>query len=283
MSDDLVLEADTARLVVSATDGGRMRSLVVHGQELLVTTGYGPIMWGCYPFAPFAGRIRDGRFTFEGRDVELPLNLPPHAIHGTVFLRAWTVDGPDRMSVDLAPSWPFAGRVTQWFRLHDDGLDVRLRLDATDRMPVTLGWHPWFRRELIGTASRPSAGGRPVELRFRPGRMYERGPDSLPTGRLVPPKPRPWDDCFVDVDGRPLLTWPDALTLQLSTSADHWVVYDEPDYALCVEPQTAPPDDVHLGPRTIVPAGGSVEATMTWRWWPAGQAPSPDLDPSVVA
>ena len=42
--------------------------------------GYGPIRWGAYPMAPWAGRIRDGRFTFRGRDVRLPLNLPPHAI-----------------------------------------------------------------------------------------------------------------------------------------------------------------------------------------------------------
>lgn len=281
MSDDLVLEADAARLVVSATDGGRMRSLVVRGQELLVTTGYGPIMWGCYPFAPFAGRIRDGRFTFEGRDVALPMNLPPNAIHGTVFERTWTIEGPDVLSSELGAPWPFAGRVTQWFTLRDDGLDVRLRLDARDRMPVVLGWHPWFRRQLIGTADHPSPAGAPLELRFEPGQMYERGADGLPTGRLVLPKPRPWDDCFVDVATPPRLTWPGALILELSSSADHWVVYDELDHALCVEPQTGPPDDVHLGPRTVVAAGGSVEATMAWRWWTPSQPRSSADDASA--
>jgi aldose 1-epimerase len=283
MTDDLVFEAHGARLVVGATDGGRMRSLVVRGQELLLTTGYGPIMWGCYPFAPFAGRIRDGRFTFEGRDVELPLNMPPNAIHGTVFESAWTIEGPDCLSMELGPPWPFAGRVTQWFALRDDGLEVRLRLDASDRMPVVLGWHPWFRRQLIGTEDRPSPAGAPVELRFEPGRMYERGPDGLPTGRLVPPKPRPWDDCFVDVKRPPRLTWPGALNLELSSPADHWVVYDELDHALCVEPQTGPPDDVHLGPRTVVAAGSSVETAMSWRWWTPGHPSSPADVPALPA
>ena len=90
MSDGrLVLASGPARLSVSPADGGRFSSLVVDGHELLVTEGYGPIRWGCYPMVPFAGRIREGRFTFRGRAVELPRNLPPHAIHGTVFERPW--------------------------------------------------------------------------------------------------------------------------------------------------------------------------------------------------
>lgn len=273
-TEDLVLEAADARLVVSAADGGRMRSLVIRGQEVLVTSGFGSIMRGCYPFAPFAGRIREGRFSFGGRDVQLPRNLPPNAIHGTVFERAWRVDGPDRMSVDLGPDWPFKGRASQDFAVHGDGLDVRLRVDATDAMPVALGWHPWFRRRLSGSQAEPLPAGDPVELRFEPGQMYERGADGLPTGRLVAPTPRPWDDCFVDLHSRPRLTWADTLTLELASSADHWVVYDKLDDALCVEPQTAPPDDVNLGPRTVVAAGDSFETTMSWRWWPAGQRPS---------
>jgi aldose 1-epimerase len=280
MSDDLVLEADGVRLVVSATDGGRMRSLVVRDQELLVTTGFGPIMWGCYPFAPFAGRIRDGRFSFEGGTVELPPNLPPNAIHGTVFEQPWTIEGPGRMAIELGSPWPFRGRVTQWFSLHADGLEVRLRLKATDRMPAVLGWHPWFRRRLTGTPDRPMPAGDPAQLEFEPGQMYERDPDGLPTGRLVPPKPRPWDDCFTEVVGPPRLTWAGSLSLELSSSADHWVVYDELDHALCVEPQTGPPDDVNLGPRNVVAADESIETTMAWRW-ASVQVASADADRST--
>lgn len=276
MTNELVLDAPGARLVVSAVDGGRMCSLVVRGQELLVPTGGGTLDWGCYPMVPFAGRIRDGRFSFEGHTVQLPRNLPPNAIHGTVLERTWRVAGPEAMSVDLGPAWPFAGRVTQTFALREDGLDVRLRLEAHERMPVTLGWHPWFRRRL-------GPGGPLVELRFEPGRMFERGPDGLPTGRLVAPSPRPWDDCFIEVRTRPRLIWPGAISLELSSSADHWVVYDEPEHAICVEPQTAQPDDVNLGPRTVVTAGASFEATMAWRWWTAGQADGSQESPDATA
>ena len=51
--------------------------------------------------APFAGRIRRGRFAFRGRDYELPLNMAPHAIHGVVFDRPWDVVSADTISVRL--------------------------------------------------------------------------------------------------------------------------------------------------------------------------------------
>lgn len=272
-TDGFVLEAGAARLTVDAVAGGRISSLVVDGHELIVTEGFGHIRWGCYPMVPFAGRIRDGRFTFEGRDVQLPLNLPPHAIHGTVFERAWTVLGPDSLSIDLGPVWPFAGRAHQRFRLLADRLEVELSLDADEPMPGSIGWHPWFRRTLTGTAQHPSPASAPVDLHLDAERMYLRGPDGLPTGEMTAPGPRPWDDCFTGLRSAPRLTWPGVLALELRSSADHWVVYDEPVDAVCVEPQTAPPDFPHIAPSTVLP-GTPLRATMEWRWWPI--APAPD-------
>ena len=120
------------------------------------------------------------------------------------------------MTIDLGPGWPFArAGAASASRSRDDGLRVELTLDADEPMPVVVGWHPWFRR--------------PVELEIAPARAYERGPDGLPTGRLVDPRPRPWDDCVIELAGPPRLTWPHGLSLEITSSADHWVVYDETD------------------------------------------------------
>ena len=264
--DDLILDAGDARLVISTSEGGRIRSLVVNGHELIVTEGDGSIRWGCYPMAPWAGRIRDGRFRFHDRAVQLPRNMAPHAIHGTVFERPWTVVGPDTLAIDLGPDWPFAGRVHQRFALHPGGLEAELVLEADEPMPGAVGWHPWFRRVLAGTTERPLAPSPPVELRFHAERMYVRGEDGLPTGALTIPGPHPWDDCFTGVHSAPRLTWADVLGLELRSSADHWVVYDEPVAAICVEPQTAPPDFPNIAPSTVEP-GQPLRATMAWRWW----------------
>lgn len=262
MSDEvLVLERPGARLVVDPRQGARLASVTVDGIELLVTEGFGPVMWGSYPMAPWAGRIRDARFDFRGRAVELRPNDPPHALHGTVFDRPWTVTGPDSLAIDLGPGWPFAGRVAQSFALREDGLTVTMRLEAEDAMPAVVGWHPWFRRTLkVGdTTSAPSRLDLPART------MYLRGESGIADGRLAPPTPGPWDDCFTDLAGPPVLTWPDVLELDLTSSCDHWVVYDQLDHAICVEPQSGPPDFVRIRP-AVVEAGDALEAWMSWRW-----------------
>jgi len=274
MSEDLlVLGAGDTRLTISPNLGGRFTSLVVDGHELLVTAGYGPIRWGCYPMAPFAGRIRDGRFRFRDRDVQLPLNLPPHAIHGTVFERPWTVTGPGALSIDLGPTWPFPGRVSQQVELTEIGLEATLTLHADEPMPVAMGWHPWFRRHLAGTPERPTAPSAGVELAFDAADMLVRGPDALPTGALSPPGPHPWDDCFTGLRAAPRVTWPGHLELELTSTADYWVVYDEPVEGICVEPQTAPPDFVNLATAVgreppFAAAGRPATVSMVWRWRP---------------
>jgi aldose 1-epimerase len=263
--DLLVLESGDARLEISPAAGGRMASFVVGGSELLARTGSGPFYWGCYPMVPFAGRIRDGTFDFDGRRVTLPRNMPPHAIHGTVLDRPWTVVDAGTLSIDLGPAWPFAGRVTQRFDLEDDELRVSLTLEADEPMPGAVGWHPWFPRRLTGSTARPASASEPAALAFDAARMLVRDPDGIPTGELVEPTPRPWDDCFTGLRSAPTLTWPGVLSLELTSSCDYWVVYDEPAETICVEPQSSPPDFVHLDPVLVTP-GRPLPETMTWRW-----------------
>jgi aldose 1-epimerase len=96
--------------------------------------------------------------------------------------------------------------------------------------------------------------------------MYKRDREGIPTGELVPVGPHPWDDCFTRL-GEPavVLRWPGAIMLTLDTSCSCLVVYDEPEHAICVEPQTGPPDAFNLSPRVVRP-GEPLVATATWSW-----------------
>ena len=263
--DLLVLESGDARLEIDPAAGGRMASFVVDGSELLARTGSGPIYWGCYPMVPYPGRIRDGTFEFQGRRVELPRNLPPHAIHGTVLDRPWTVADARTLWIDLGPAWPFAGRVTQRFELETNELRASLTLEADEPMPGAVGWHPWFPRRLTGTAAWPVAPSSPAELRFDAARMFVRDATGIPTGELIAPTAGPWDDCFTGLRSAPTMTWPGLLNLELASSCDYWVVYDQPADTICIEPQSSPPDFVHIDPFVVTP-GRPLAATMTWRW-----------------
>jgi hypothetical protein len=105
-----------------------------------------------------------------------------------------------------------------------------------------------------------------VDLDFDPHHWWERGTDGLPTGLRTPVPPRPWDDCFGGVAEPPVLTWPGGPSVTLSAATDTWVVFDERDHAVCVEPQTAPPDAFNLDLATVLPPGATAGLALTLGW-----------------
>jgi aldose 1-epimerase len=248
-------------------DGGRLASLVIDGREILVTDDLHPFAWGSFPMVPFAGRLRNGSFTFGGRTWQLPRNSPPHAIHGLVAESDWRVDGPATIDLALGEPWPFSGRVVQRFELAPGVLTCRLELHADEPMPAIIGWHPWFaRRPVTATAEaadRPAAG--PLELDFRAERMYAKDDDGIPTGELVAAPAGPWDDCFTRPVRPPALRWPGYLELAIESDCPAWVVYDRPPHAVCVEPQTGPPNALNSEPEIVMPRYPLVRE-MRWRW-----------------
>jgi len=83
---------------------------------------------------------------------------------------------------------------------------------------------------------------------------------------VVAAPPGPWDDCFVDVRWPVTLTWPDVLRLRVSSDAGYAVVFDAKPAAVCVEPQTAPPNAAELGRAATVEPGSPLALTMRWDW-----------------
>ena len=254
----LDLRAGDVRVIVRPEQGGRLGSVTIGGRELLVT-GHpiGVVRWGSYPMAPWAGRIRGGRFSFNGVTHQLPLAAPPHALHGVVLDRPWQVVGPDTISIEMDERWPYRGRVSQRFSVTEDGLDVAMTLEADEPQPAVIGWHPWFRRAL-------EPGGAPVTLALDAAEMLVRDAQGMPSGERTTPPDGPWDDCFTGLRSDPVLAWP-GLRLTLSSTCVWWVVYTEPDYAVCVEPQSGPPDAANSTPEVVEP-GAPLTHTMRWRW-----------------
>lgn len=219
------------------------------------------MLWGAFPMVPWVGRIRNGRFRFEGRDRRLPINHRDgdgperaHAIHGLVFDRPVTTTSatPDSWSGSIALEWEFGGTVTHTVAVSGNRVVSTLQVEATTvgPFPVEVGWHPWFRK--------------PDRLDFSPTAMYERDEFGLPTGRLVEPSPGPWDDCFVNTETIVLhYDRPAAPAVTVASDCDHVVVYDQPGDATCVEPQSGPPDAFNLQPHVAAP---DLARTMTLSW-----------------
>src|SRR5690606_35989778 len=95
---------------VAPQAGGRIAQIHVDGQAQLVGHGEhgatAAIAWGSYPMLPWCGRIRDGRFMFDGQAHALPANLGPHAIHGVGFLLPWPVESASAREVELSLALP---------------------------------------------------------------------------------------------------------------------------------------------------------------------------------
>jgi len=256
----IILSTATSRCAVDDEHGARLASLQLGGHEVLVTgTGaHDPLRWGCYPMVPWAGRIRDARVHLDDTDhfVTGVGSSGPHPLHGSVADRRWTATTAGttrvRCQTDLGDRWPVAGSVLHEITLEPDAVTCTLGLTAGDRgFPAQVGWHPWF----------PSTWTRHLGFRAR----YRRDAAILPTGHLdpvadAPLDASPLDDCFVGPRWAPRLLHADGTELAITSDCTCWVVYDEPGHAVCIEPQSGPPDGVNLEPAPL-PAG----ATML-RW-----------------
>jgi len=106
-----------------------------------------------FPLVPYVNRIRDGRFTFRGREVRIAPNMPgdPSPLHGQGWLSPWSVEEADERRASLsfrhqAGEWPWAYEVRQEFALDEQGLTVTLTCRNIDQqpMPCGLGQHPYF-------------------------------------------------------------------------------------------------------------------------------------------
>ena len=237
---------DSAALI-DDTCGGRLASLKVRGRELIVgaESAESDFGWGSYPMVPFAGRVRNGRFSFQGKDYQLAKRMPPHAIHGTVDDTVWEVIANDEksttMRTELGPQWPFAGAIAHKVEIEPKKIRFELEVTAAAPMPAQVGWHPWF----VNPAS--------VKTQFTEWLPRDgEGMPSAPTRVGLPVAGSPVDDCFfhrsseveIEVVG---------LTLMLRSDCSHWVVYNEDQRGLCVEPQSGPPNEFEANPLVLEP------------------------------
>jgi aldose 1-epimerase len=265
--DPVVLRHAGFEAVISPHVGGSIarltRRTAAGAVELLRPTdgvalsGGGPNDFGCFPLVPFSNRVAAGRFRFQGRTVELPLNRPgcPHAIHGHAWESPWTVEGRSDGSLRLAyrhaaDQWPWSYRATQIFTLGEHGLTVDLELvnEGDGPMPAGIGLHPYFPKPPgtvltagVRTVWLTDAGMLPVQRACPPPEW------DFPTGRVM-------DDCVIDNgfagwDGRAVVAWPDGrgrLVLEAEGPFGHLVVYAPRggDF-VCVEPVTHMTDAVN--------------------------------------
>ncbi len=288
----IALRRGRTRATVVPAAGGRLQQLEINDGAVWLSLLHtaptpealvdDPLHLGCFPMAPWPARIDGGRFVWDRRLWSVPVNDPPHALHGRVAFAPWRIDDVSSdtctLSIELDRGWPFAGSVVQRIRVVERGIDLQLEVRAArgSRFPAGAGWHPWFRRDV-------RADGH-VRVRVDSSDVYETD-GMIPTGWLLHARnehdlrdgpllgDRRLDACYQHPRGPLTITWGDvALTMLSSPNVTHAVVFT-PEHAVCVEPQTCAPDAFNLAAQGIGGAGMAIVtpsrplvATTSWRW-----------------
>ncbi len=253
-------------LLIDPVRGARAVSWSYAGHELLARHGDDPVEYGMYPMAPWAGRVRGNVVDGPDGPVVLPLSYAEWALHGTALAAPMEVEEATdtrlRASVPTPSWWPWPARVEVTWTIGAHEVTTELAVSSeVAGCPVVLGWHPWFHRQL-------DAGG-PLTWGFDASAQAQRGADHLPTGAYVDVdlQAGPFDDAFVVPSRQAVMEWPEALRLDINSSADWFVVYDELPSFVCFEPQSGPPDGLrHDSVRPVETAGPGRPVRLTTQW-----------------
>lgn len=268
--DAITLRVGEHAIAIDPSAGARLSSWRAGDLEVLDRYSSAPVNWGMYPMAPWAGRVRDNTVRAADVAATLPVTHEPWALHGTVLAAAATIDdirhGSDAASARVSfanhPGWPWPIRVVVEYLLTAAELTTVIEVQAEESSPAVVGWHPWFRRQL-------ERGG-PARWSLPAVAQAERGADALPTGRLLAydPDAGPFDDAFHVPTGRAEIEWPGALRIDVAWDGQWCVVFDELPPALCIEPQSGPPNGVNDGLGQPIPQaepGQPHRMVTTWR------------------
>ena len=224
---------------------------------------------------PFPNRIRDGRYSWDSRDFEIPLSPDrPNAIHGFALDTPWRViertenlvvgewqlsrDDPERAS-----AWPTDCLIQVAYELSGTTLHSRIRVRNPDTKPMPWGFgtHAYFCLPLgdDGSVDR-------CLIEAPVGKQWELE-DFLPTGKLVPipagkdvsqgryVRSATFDDVLTDVtpqaDHIACTIMDEQSGLEVIQACDprfrEIVVYTPPDRdAVCMEPYTCVTDAINL-------------------------------------
>ncbi|MFK7852635.1 MAG: hypothetical protein AB8B79_00920 [Granulosicoccus sp.] len=244
-----------------------------------------PLAAASFHMLPYSNRIRDGRFTFEGQDIQLD-EAAKHAIHGALRKLPWKIveQTSDTLICETQSSdhtklnwpWSIAARIEQ--RVEGNSLvsTIKLTNQSDSSMPAGFGWHPYFVRQVNGSDATLTL---PVE-----GVFPDAAGDCLPDGAAIDlpasldfRKPRLLDAdqridcCLSGLSGQCVINWTDGgikLVMSASENCRYLVLFnpDMPHFA--VEPVTNANDGFNLSSKGIesgvqvLTPGATLESTM---------------------
>ena len=135
---------------------------------------------------PWVNRVRNGNYSFKGKNYQLPINEPAlgNAIHGLLARVPFTLVQKTESSVTFEhayqgaePTYPFPFTFRYTYTLAEEGgLEITFMAQNTGStsMPFACGWHPYF--------SFPDTKAADLSIKFHPTSRF------LSDSQLIPLK-----------------------------------------------------------------------------------------------
>jgi aldose 1-epimerase len=275
----LQMSAGDLRVAITPEAGGSIASFRTAGQGeraidwLRPATDEGlaarnPLSMSSFPLVPFCNRIRNGRASFEGREIRFPPNHPaeksPHPLHGIGWLQPWHVAsaGSDEVRLVLrvaaSTAWPWSFSSTLRYQLTASQLQVEIAITNEDTvaMPAGIGHHPYFPWTPGTRITSPCEAMWKADAEVMPTSLEETDAVRKLRGG-VPVRELELDNNFTGWRHSTLVEWPasDAgpqrsLVMEAQPPLDFFVLYcpHEYDY-FCAEPVSQCTDWLNLMPR----------------------------------
>ena len=279
----------------STTVGGQLVD-VIEADDDFALGNTRPSRCGIPILFPFPNRIDQGKFTWNGKQYQIPMdNSGEHAIHGFCLDRPWrvidqsenSVTGEFQLSKDAADRlelWPADFIIQCTYLLSGSTLKSRFTFTNPDTKPLPWGFgtHAYFKLPLTQASSAQNI------VLYCPAHKQWILEDFIPTGKIVPVpesadlrkggyySTMKLDDVLTDVrpqgDSLDCTLVDEAAGIEMVQACDprfrELVVYTPPGReAVCMEPYTCPTDAINLEAKGI-PCGWETlapgESVNTW-------------------
>ncbi len=158
--EGLVLSSTLGGTIVSLTLGSSLHQIMASDSDKELQKN--PLFRGRLLF-PFNDRIPEGKYSFQGKTYQLPINCheDSSAIHGFIYNKKVTI--PEQRETQVSFSWrtgkncfpgyPFDMSLKTDIKLHNGGvtLSFTVKNEGDVPAPYALGWHSYFKTNSSST------------------------------------------------------------------------------------------------------------------------------------
>ena len=251
--------------------GGSLQELKLNGKTIiedLKPLSYNNTYASSILF-PFANRIKDGTYTFEGKQYKFNINEEGNnnALHGLVYNKTFDIIEQNvfenQASIKLlyiekneSIGFPYTYSIQLEYILKEDSLDLNVSITNTDKksFPFTIGWHPYFTSSNLYKSTLNFDSNKQISF---DDRCITKGVSDIKNVPVFEIKDKQLDDCFILNTGKTQFNTPIYKLLISASSKENFLQIYTPPKAntIAIEPTTGVSDSFNnkIGLQTLSP------------------------------